>query len=174
MKDAIDNFFFQWGQQRQVGDWPPPLPGDIQYVYRIARISRLLGERLDATCARHDMTRSQFEALATLRRHDPKPLSAGDLMRAAMLTSGSVTAMINQLLTRGWIERQSAGHDRRRIEVQLTTEGRRCIEPAISERIADNIAIAHGLPKASRKQIDNLLRQLLVSLELPATSEDAS
>lgn len=171
MKDAIDDFFSEWGQQRQSGGWLPPLPNDIQYVYRIARICRLLGERLDATCARHDMTRSQFEALAMLRRRYPLPLSAGDLMQGALLTSGSVTAMVNQMLARGWIERQACEQDKRRIEVRLTEEGKQRIEAALSERILDNTAIAHELPAADRIRIDALVRRLLAALEASAAQK---
>ncbi|GAB4216325.1 MAG: hypothetical protein Fur007_16100 [Rhodoferax sp.] len=169
MKDNIDRFFDEWNQQRKGGNWLPQLPTDIQYIYRIARICRLLGERLDATCARHDMTRSQFEAMAVLRRRAPQPQSAGDLMEAALLTSGSVTAMLNQMLGRGWIERQTSEADKRRIEIFLTEEGKQRIEAAISERISDNTRIARHLSAADRVQIDALLRCLLDALEADAT-----
>lgn len=174
MTDTIDEFLAQWGQQRSDGGWPPPLPEDIQYIYRIARVCKLLGDRLDATCERHGLTRSQFEAMAVLRRRYPEPLSAGDLMQAAFLTSGSVTAMLNQLQDRGWVIRQPAAQDRRRIEVQLTLEGIRRIEPAIAERIADNTAIARSLPDEARAQIDRPLRQLLAALEARSSIKEAS
>jgi len=164
MTDSIDKFFEEWAAQREKSGLPT-LPEDAQYIYRIARMCKVLGERLDATCVRHDLTRSQFEAMAVLRRRHPEPLSAGDLMEAAFLTSGSVTAMLNQLLDKGLVQRQTNKEDKRRIEVLLTGEGMKKIESAIEERIQDNLALARLLPKGSREDMNRLMRQCLVMVE---------
>jgi DNA-binding MarR family transcriptional regulator len=101
-------------------------------------------------------------------------MSAGDLMEAAFLTSGSVTAMLTRMQEQGWVTRKPAALDQRRTEVQLTAKGMRRIEPAISERVTDNIAIARRLPPDARAQIDGLLRQLLAALEAPSPTKDAT
>lgn len=164
MTDSIDRFLAEWAVQMAKSGLPE-LPPDAQYIYRMARVCKILGDRLDATCARHDLTRSQFEAMAVLRRRHPEPLSAGDLMKAAFLTSGSVTAMLNQLLDKNLVQRQPHKEDRRRIEVQLTPEGIRKIEAAIAERIQDNVALARLLPKKPREEINSLMRHFLAAAE---------
>ncbi len=164
MSDSIDQFFKEWDSQLGLSGLPK-LPDDIQYIYRIARISKILGERLDATCNRLSLTRSQFEAMAVMRRRYPEPLCAGDLMSAALLTSGSVTAMLNQLLARGWVQRRANKEDKRRIEVQLTAAGKKIVEEAIHERIQDNTALARLLPKEQRTELNRVIKQLLSSLE---------
>jgi DNA-binding MarR family transcriptional regulator len=164
MTDSIDRFFSEWAVQMEKAGLPG-VPQDTQYIYRMARVCKILGDRLDATCARHDLTRSQFEAMAVLRRRHPEPLSAGDLMKAAFLTSGSVTAMLNQLLGKDLVQRQPHKEDRRRIEVQLTPEGIKKIEAVIAERIQDNVALAHLLPEKPREEINHLMRHFLAAAE---------
>lgn len=170
MSDSIDTFFEEWGIQALSG-WPPELPEDIQYIYRIARMCKILGDRLDATCARHGLTRSQFEAMAVLRRRHPEPLNAGDLMLAAFLTSGSVTAMLNQLLDKGLVQRQAHKEDRRRIEVLLTPAGIQKIETAVQERIEDNIALGRLLPENSRKRMNLHMKEFLAAVEAQDAAE---
>lgn len=162
MKDSIDRFFEEWTAQGI------PLPKglqEIQYIYRIIKVSKLLGVRLDATCARHGLTRSQFEALAALRRMQPKPLCAQELMEASLLTSGSVTSMINQLLKMGLVERDLHEQDRRRIQIRLTRKGLKVIEAAVQERLEDNRQLALLLPKQDRSELNQLMRDLLIGME---------
>lgn len=159
MDDSIDRFFAQWKARNM------HLSRQVQYIYRIARISKILGRRLDATCAKHGLTRSQFEALAALRRMHPTPLSAQQVMDASLLTSGSVTAMINQLLVAGLVERDVATDDRRRIQIRLTRDGMRAIDVAIRERVDDNTQLAKLLPVKDQDAINGLLRRLLSAME---------
>lgn len=162
MSDSIDHFFAEWATQHVD---LPPLDGEMQFVYRIARVSKILGERLDASCARHGLTRSQFEAMAVLRRRHPVPLSAQDLMDASFLTSGSVTAMLRQLVAMGLVTRSPDPVDGRRIQVSLTPRGITVIEAAVRERLQDNAALARLLPETSRAQLNTRMRDFLSALE---------
>lgn len=162
MTDSIDQFFDEWASQAA------PLPGiapEVQYLYRLVKVSRILAKRLDETCATFDITRSQFEAMAVLRRRHPEPLSAQKIMAASMLTSGSVTAMINQLLKAGLVKRDLHPTDARRIQVGLTRKGMKTIEAALAARIKDNTELANMLPEAERKHMNELMRTLLGAME---------
>jgi DNA-binding MarR family transcriptional regulator len=162
MGDAIDLFFSEWSTQKIN---IPPLTEDMQYIYRIARVSRILGERLDATCSFFGITRSQFEAMAVLRRRHPTPLSANEIMQASMLSSGSVTPMIKQLTMAGLVERKQHAEDGRRIDISLTEKGIELIESALSERITDNKQLSELMPADERHQLNDLMRKFLTSLE---------
>lgn len=158
----MDHFFARWRAQGVPGI---EIREDVHYLYRIVRICKILGQRVEATCTRHGLTRSQYEALSALLRHSPTPLSAQDLMEASMLTSGSVTAMINHLVASGLVERHQNPQDRRRIEVRITPAGTRVVKAAIYDRLADNETLAQLLQGDDQKQADRLMRKLLASLE---------
>ncbi|MBW8312377.1 MAG: MarR family transcriptional regulator [Rhizobium sp.] len=162
MADSMDHFFARWRAQGVPGI---EIREDVHYLYRIVRICKILGQRVEATCTRHGLTRSQYEALSALLRHSPTPLSAQDLMEASMLTSGSVTAMINHLVASGLVERHQNPQDRRRIEVRITPAGTRVVKAAIYDRLADNETLAQLLQGDDQKQADRLMRKLLASLE---------
>jgi len=160
MTDAIDRFFAEWETQGVA--MPAP---DARVVYRLMRAARQLGRRLDATCAAHGLTRSQFEALAALRRRHPTPLCAQDLMDASFLTSGSVTALVGQLVRAGLVAREIDPADRRRLAVRLTEAGRLRIEAAVAERVADNERLGRLLPEGDTRTLDRLMRAYLGALE---------
>jgi DNA-binding MarR family transcriptional regulator len=162
MGDSIDQFFAEWAVQDIA---LPPFTDDVQYIYRIAGASRLLGARLDATCAAFGITRSQFEAMAVLRRRHPAPLTAQEIMQASMLSSGSVTAMVNQLIRAGLVRRKVDKQDGRRIQVSLTDKGRTLIDSALSPRIADNVDLSRLLSAKDRQQMNMLMCTFLAALE---------
>jgi DNA-binding MarR family transcriptional regulator len=53
------------------------------------------------------------------------PISAGDLARAAHLTTGAVTTAVDRMARAGWVRRTDDPHDRRRVLLEITeqTEG---------------------------------------------------
>lgn len=76
------------------------------------------------------------------------PLSAGDLARAAGLTSGAVTQVVDRLGSRGYVERLDDPDDRRKVLLGVTEEGRRVareLYSPIAERAAEEF---RGLSKA--------------------------
>lgn len=169
MNDSIDLFFAEWLQQKVT---LPALSPEIQFIYRIARISKILGQRLDRTLVKYDLTRSQFEAMAALRRKYPQPLCAQDLMEASLLTSGSVTAMINQMIKAQWVERDLHAEDRRRIQIRLTAKGKQKVETVLRERIKDNTHLANLLSKADQNKMNLMLKKYLKTLEELESQEE--
>ncbi|MBU2501708.1 MarR family transcriptional regulator [bacterium] len=160
MQDSIDRFFAEWEQQGL--DLPAR---SAPAVYRMIRVAKILGRRLDATCARHDLTRSQYEALAALRRVHPLPLSAQDIMDASFLTSGSVTAMINQMVRTGLVRKDLDPGDKRRLRIRLTSRGKSVIEAAVRERAADNVRLTELLAPARRETLNRVMREFLAAIE---------
>ncbi|MBV2168279.1 MAG: MarR family transcriptional regulator [Bdellovibrio sp.] len=170
MNDSIDIFFEEWLQQRAS---LPALSPDIQFIYRIARLSKILGQRLDRTLVKYELTRSQFEALAALRRKHPEPLCAQDLMEASLLTSGSVTAMINQMIKAQWVERDLHSEDRRRIQIRLTNKGKNKVEAVLRERIKDNTLLANLVSKTEQNKMNLMLKKYLMLLEDLESKEES-
>lgn len=84
---------------------------------------RRLGEVMDrfdqAASADLGIHRSDLRALNALE-HGPR--SAGDLADALLLTTGSVTALIDRLEAAGYVTRQPDPTDQRRVKVELTPQ----------------------------------------------------
>lgn len=81
------------------------------------------------------------------------PMSAGDLARAAGLTSGAVTQVIDRLESKGFAERFSDPEDRRRVLAGITELGK--------ERAH---ALYRPLSERARQEFGELTRRELESL----------
>lgn len=56
--------------------------------------------------------------------------TAGEIARAASVGQATVTALVDKLVERGFVERKREATDRRRVWVAITPEGRRALEGA--------------------------------------------
>lgn len=102
---------------------------------------------------------SEFAVLEALLHKGPLPVN--ELGKKVLLTSGSITAAVDRLETRGLVERRAHGTDRRARIVHLTKAGRKLIESAYAEHASDMEKLASGsLTTAERKTLIRLLKKI--------------
>ena len=165
-RDAVDAIVSQWE-----GLSPPVDVAPIEVIGRVSRLSRLVDRRLAENYARHDIEAWMYDVLATLRRSgEPYELTAGDLMRQTMVTTGAVTNRIDRLEGRGLVERVGAS-DRRKVIVRLTTAGRELVDEVVVTHVALEDELLASLDARQRTQLAGLLRTLLLSLGDGAADE---
>lgn len=141
---------------------------DTANIARVVRLAACLGRDLAEICADADLKPGQFQVLAELRGRDPLPMSASDLARAVVLTSGGMTPILDQLEQRGLILRQMDGEDRRARRISITEKGRSTVNRALEQQIARHRALNAVLTLEERETLSALLRKLLLIAE-PAT-----
>ena len=92
----------------------------VAVIGRVSWLSRLVDRRLAENFARFGIEAWMYDVLATLRRSgEPYELTAGDLVRQTMVTTGAITNRIDRLEERGLVERDRTD-DRRKVVVRLT------------------------------------------------------
>ena len=156
--DAVDRIAGQWAQVRPDLDTSP-----MEVVARISRLSRLIDRRLAENFARFGIEAWMYDVLATLRRSGaPYELSAGDLVRQAMVTTGAITNRIDRLEARGLVERASAD-DRRKVIVRLTSAGLALVEEVAVAHLATERALLEPLSPARERELVQPLRDLLLA-----------
>lgn len=101
---------------------------------------------------------SDFGVLEALLHKGPLPVSA--LGKKVLLSSGSMTAAVDRLERRGWVERTFAATDRRARIVRLTVEGSKLIRKLFAEHTRDMEAAFSHLNALEREALANLLRKL--------------
>lgn len=105
-----------------------------------------------------------YDVLATLRRTgEPYQLTAGDLVRRSMVTTGAITNRIDRLEQRGLVKR-AASSDRRKVIVCLTKRGLDTVEEVVVAHMAAEREILAALSKPQRRDLANLLRTTLLAL----------
>jgi DNA-binding MarR family transcriptional regulator len=138
---------------------------DTADLERVARLAAYLERDLAEIRAVAGLKPGQFQVLAELRGRDPLPMSASDLARAIVLTSGGMTPVLDQLEERGLITRQIDPEDRRARRIAITEKGRSLINRAMEQRTARQRALNAALTVEERETLSAILRKLLVAME---------
>jgi DNA-binding MarR family transcriptional regulator len=158
-RDAVDRIAGQWHDVRPDVDVSP-----MAVIGRVSRLSRLIDRRLGENFARFGLEAWMYDVLATLRRQgEPYELTAGDLVRQSMVTTGAITNRIDRLEERGLVERARTD-DRRKVIVRLTPAGRDLVDRVVGDHMATERDILGPLTLRQEAELARLLRAVLIGL----------
>lgn len=88
------------------------------------------------------------------------PLAVNALGKKVLLTSGSMTAAVDRLERRGWVERTFASTDRRARIVRLTAAGSKLIRRVYAEHAREMQQVFSSLDLKEREALAGLLRKI--------------
>ena len=77
-----------------------------------------------------------------------------------MITTGSMTSLLDTLERRGLVRREPHPSDRRQLLVHLTDEGQRIVDTILPEIVSVQTALVAGLSEADRATTVHLVEQL--------------
>lgn len=159
-EDAVDRLIEQWRRER------PDLRFEaMATIGRLGRLHALAGASIEAVFAEHGLTIGDFDVLAALRRAGPPfVLRPTDLSRQLMLSPAGITSRLDRLAESGLIERSPDPDDRRSWLVRLSRDGRRRVDAAVADHVANEERLLAPLTRAQRRALDDALRQLLDGL----------
>ncbi|MGC0422321.1 MarR family winged helix-turn-helix transcriptional regulator [Embleya sp. AB8] len=161
-RDAIDDVWDQWHRERP--EISPEYLDVMAAVGRLNRLRRYIDQTLRGYFADYGLDSSEFDVLATLRRAGGvEGVSAGTLLRSAMVTSGAITNRVDKLTQKGLVERSTSVDDRRSVLVKLTPEGARLVDAILLGHIENEARFLAVLDDTERDQLNGLLRKLLVA-----------
>ena len=166
-EDPVDSLVQQWHRER------PDLPMDrlhaMATIGRLGRLSTLAGRAIERTFATHDLQIGEFDVLAALRRSgEPFELTPSRLVRQLMLSSSAMTNRLDRLEERALVRRRPDPDDRRGTIVSLTDEGRALVDAAVTDHVETESDLLAPLDAAQRRQLDDLVRQLLAGMTGPS------
>jgi DNA-binding MarR family transcriptional regulator len=157
MADHVDLIVEQWRTVR-----PDLDPSPIAVFGRLSRLSRAAEARMNENFAHHDMDRSAFDVLVTLRRNGaPHRLTSRELQSAAMVSSAAVAQRLNRLEERGWVRRSTNESDARVTDVSLTDAGFAAVEEAMGDHVAAEADMLASLSSEERDALATLLARVL-------------
>ncbi|RBQ16827.1 MarR family transcriptional regulator [Spongiactinospora rosea] len=160
-RDEVDRLVAAWRQERPDLDVAP-----LQVLSRVSRLARHLDRARRAAFAEHDLEPWEFDVLTTLRRAgEPYELSPGALLRATLVTSGTMTNRIDRLAAAGLVRRRPDPEDRRGVLVSLTPAGRDRVDAAFADLLRREHDLLACLRADERDTLAGLLRSLLVPFD---------
>lgn len=163
MRDEVDGLVEAWRAERPDLDVEP-----LQVLSRISRIARHLDRARRQIFAEHELEPWEFDVLSELRRSGPPyQLTPGRLLRATLVTSGTMTNRIDRLATSGLVRRLPDPADRRGVLVQLSDKGRERVDAALSDLLDYEESLLGDLAPQMRTELATLLRSVLSPLDEP-------
>ena len=163
-RDEVDDLVAGWHAERPDLDLAP-----LQVMSRVSRLAKHLDRARRAAFTAHDLEAWEFDVLSALRRQGPPyRLSPGALLRATLVTSGTMTNRIDRLAEAGLVTRHPDPQDKRGVLVQLTDRGRAVADAALADLLVHERKMLAMLTAADQDQLTNLLRMLLGPFDIEA------
>ena len=161
LRDEVDDLVAAWQAQRPDLDVEP-----LQVLSRISRLARHLDIARRGAFASHELESWAFDVLSALRREGPPfQLTPGALLRATLVTSGTMTNRIDRLADADLVRREPDPSDRRGVLVTLTDRGRERVDAALADLLHSERALLTGLDRRERRQLADLMRTLLAPFD---------
>lgn len=133
-------------------------------VMALVQVGEAFLAMVDRTLRHHRLSQAGRQALAVLEGAG-QPLSPTTLAERLIVTTASVTSLLDTLERRGLVQRRPDPTDRRRLLVALTDDGRALVEQFLPEVVALQTAVMAGVSEADRQ---HLLRTLAAMREAAA------
>ena len=161
LRDEVDDLVAGWHAERPDLDLEP-----MQVLSRVSRLARHLDRARRVAFSGHGLETWEFDVLSALRRQGPPyQLSPGALLRATLVTSGTMTNRIDRLAKAGLVTRHSDPLDGRGVLVQLTERGRLVVDAALTDLLDHERELLARLAAGQRESLATLLRVLLTPFD---------
>jgi DNA-binding MarR family transcriptional regulator len=159
--DEVDSIVDDWQRERPDLDVKP-----LQVLSRVSRLARHLDRARRAAFAAHGLETWEFDVLTALRRQGPPyQLSPGALLRATLVTSGTMTNRIDRLADAGLVVRRPDARDKRGVLVELTPAGRARVDAAFEALLARERDVLTVLAGGDQDKLAGLLRAVLLQFD---------
>ena len=166
LRDEVDELVAGWRAERPDLDLEP-----LHVLSRVSRLARHLDLARRTAFAAHGLETWEFDVLSALRRQGPPyQLSPGSLLRATLVTSGTMTNRIDKLAEGALVRRLPDPQDKRGVLVQLTDRGKAVADAALTDLLEQERGLLTGLDASERELLASLLRLLLSPFDADATS----
>jgi DNA-binding MarR family transcriptional regulator len=163
LRDEVDDLVTAWRAQRPDLDVEP-----MQVLSRISRLARHLDIARRGAFAEHGLESWEFDVLSALRRQGPPfQLTPGALLRATLVTSGTMTNRIDRLAAANLVRREPDPRDKRGVLVTLTAAGRERVDAALDGLLRRERVLLAGLGDGERQDLADLMRILLAPFDSP-------
>lgn len=106
--------------------------------FNLLKTGSWIEEKIKEAIRPYDLTHAQLNVLYILVEHDPAPVSANALKEGILVSKPDMTRLIDRLVKKEYVLRETCPQNRRKIDVSLTDTGRAIFKEA-------HIAAKHAL-----------------------------
>jgi DNA-binding MarR family transcriptional regulator len=134
--------------------------GSLRLWLRLLSSTHLIEQEIRSRLRQEfDSTLPRFDLMSQLERQ-PKGLRMGELSKRMLVTSGNVTAIVDQLESEALVTRKACDDDRRAFLIAFTEKGRKAFQIMAKAHEAWVEELFAGLKNNDKKTLHELLGQL--------------
>jgi len=159
--DSVSEVLEQWKSER------PELKAKVPSIAaRVLRLANHLRRRAEQRQASIGLPWEIAVIIITLKRNRrPYMMTPTALYKSMLLTSGTITSRLNKAEAAGFIRRTASLEDRRSVLIQLTDEGIKKADQAITEHFLEMDMLLAEYGPTESKELARLLSKLLAQVE---------
>ena len=98
--------------------------------FNLLKTGSWVDEKIKEALNPFNITHAQLNTLYVLMGSDPKPVSANELKKRILVSNPDVTRLLDRLVNKGLVLRETCTENRRKIDISLTDSGRKLFELA--------------------------------------------
>lgn len=151
---------------------PGPANVSLKLWVVLNRAVQTIGERLRRQVEQHGLSFTEFGVLEVLLHKGALPI--GEIGDRVLLTSGSMTYVIDKLQKRGLLRRRACEADRRVIYAELTEAGQALMQTVFPEHAALIGELMQGLRPEEQEAATDLLKRLGLYAQAQAVPGDTA
>jgi DNA-binding MarR family transcriptional regulator len=160
-EDWTDHQLEEWTTQRPELEMAP-----YQVTARLSRAALHVARHQEEVFEHFGLNRGEVGVLSALRMAGPdNRLSPTRLFKGLMLSSAGITSRLDRLEERGLVKRTRDPDDRRGVLVELTDDGARILDEAVTANTSSESELIAGLSSEEIGTLTALLKKLVASLE---------
>jgi len=103
----------------------------MKMVVNILRAGKIIDHKVSEVLKEYGITHIQFNILRILEASMPNKLSLGEVQDGLLFPTSDVSRLLDRLVKRGLVDRTVCPHNRRKIELSITEEGRSVINRSL-------------------------------------------
>jgi DNA-binding MarR family transcriptional regulator len=98
--------------------------------FNLLKTGSWVEEQIKEALKPFNLTHAQLNVLYILAERDPEPVSANELKKRILVSNPDVTRLLDRLVKKEYVHRETCPENRRKIDISLTDPGRKLFEKA--------------------------------------------
>jgi DNA-binding MarR family transcriptional regulator len=129
--------------------------------YKLVEISNKLEMAIKKALRPFDLTHAQLNVLYVLAGRSPEKINPADIREHLIVSNPDVTRMVDRLVARKWVHRETCPENRRKVDLTITSEGLEVFERAhYAAKAAVRDFFSLDLSEKEARQLRQLVKKI--------------
>ena len=126
--------------------------------FNLLKTESWIDEKIKDALKPFNLTHAQLNTLHILFENDPDPVSANELKTRILVRNPDLTRLLDRLVKKGYVKRETCPENRRKIDISLTKSGKEFFSKA---HVSAKGALGNFFEKKITKKEAEELRRIL-------------